>query len=146
MTGGTYGEGTAISSNADRFSESATYDKNGNIVTLQRRGQTGTSAYAQLDNLTYTYNGNQVTKIEDAATAVALSGNTAFTNGTSTSNEYTYDANGNITKDLNKGISNIRYNLLNLPEEVTFTTATPSSSFTVLKGRNSGQYTQYPVQ
>ncbi len=121
MTGGTYGEGTAISSNADRFSESATYDKNGNIVTLQRRGQTGTSAYAQLDNLTYTYNGNQVTKIEDAATAVALSGNTAFTNGTSTSNEYTYDANGNITKDSNKGISNIRYNLLNLPEEVTFT-------------------------
>ena len=34
---------------------------------------------------------------------------------------YTYDANGNITKDSNKGISNIKYNLLNLPEEVAFT-------------------------
>ena len=122
MTGGTYGEGTAISSNANRFNESATYDKNGNIVTLQRRGQTSTSAYAQLDNLTYTYNGNQVTKIEDAVSATALSGNTAFTNVnvSGASDEYTYDANGNITKDSNKGISNIHYNLLNLPEAVTF--------------------------
>ena len=34
---------------------------------------------------------------------------------------YTYDANGNITKDSNKGISNIKYNLLNLLEEVAFT-------------------------
>ncbi len=134
MTGGTYGEGTAISSNADRFSESATYDKNGNILSLQRKGQTSSSAYAQLDNLTYTYNGNQVTKIEDAATAVALSGNTAFTNGTSTSNEYTYDANGNITKDLNKGISNIRYNLLNLPEEVTFTNGNSTKFFYSAEG------------
>ena len=31
-----------------------------------------------------------------------------------------YDANGNMTRDLNKGISNISYNLLNLPGEITF--------------------------
>ena len=31
-----------------------------------------------------------------------------------------YDANGNMTRDLNKGISNITYNLLNLPGEITF--------------------------
>lgn len=31
---------------------------------------------------------------------------------------YTYDANGNMTRDLNKGISNITYNLLNLPGEI----------------------------
>lgn len=36
------------------------------------------------------------------------------------STAYTYDANGNITRDLNKGISNITYNLLNLPGEITF--------------------------
>ncbi len=34
--------------------------------------------------------------------------------------EYTYDKNGNLTKDLNKDISKIGYNLLNLPDEVTF--------------------------
>lgn len=29
--------------------------------------------------------------------------------------EYYYDANGNLTKDVNKGIINITYNELNLP-------------------------------
>ena len=133
MTGGTYGEGTAISTNPDRFSETATYDKNGNILSLQRRGQTG-SSYGQLDNLSYTYNGNQITKIEDAVSMAAYSGNTAFTNGSSTSSEYTYDANGNITKDLNKGISNIRYNLLNLPEEVTFSNGNSTKFFYSAEG------------
>ena len=33
--------------------------------------------------------------------------------------EYLWDANGNMTKDLNKGISNITYNVLNLPERIT---------------------------
>ncbi len=43
-----------------------------------------------------------------------------FINGASTSNEYVYDQNGNLTKDLNKNISNIQYNSLNLPQVVTF--------------------------
>jgi len=48
-------------------------------------------------------------------------GNTAgFSNGASTSNEYTYDHNGNLTKDSNKNISSITYNCLNLPSKVTF--------------------------
>ncbi|MFL0108832.1 RHS repeat domain-containing protein [Tenacibaculum maritimum] len=34
-------------------------------------------------------------------------------------NDYTYDVNGNMTKDLNKGITNISYNHLNLPTRVT---------------------------
>ena len=35
--------------------------------------------------------------------------------------ECTYDANGNLTRDLDRGITHIRYNRLNLPEWVTFT-------------------------
>ena len=34
-----------------------------------------------------------------------------FVNGATQSNEYTYDKNGNLTKDLNKNISSISYNL-----------------------------------
>ena len=34
--------------------------------------------------------------------------------------EYRYDANGNQTADLNKGIAWIRYNLLNFPEKIQF--------------------------
>ncbi|MFL0087640.1 hypothetical protein V2550_03100 [Tenacibaculum maritimum] len=33
--------------------------------------------------------------------------------------DYTYDVNGNMIKDLNKGITNISYNHLNLPTRVT---------------------------
>ena len=35
-------------------------------------------------------------------------------------NEYAYDKNGNLNKDLNKNIRSIQYNCLNLPSKVTF--------------------------
>ncbi|MET3878875.1 hypothetical protein [Chitinophaga sp. OAE865] len=35
--------------------------------------------------------------------------------------DYTYDANGNLTKDSNKNITAITYNHLNLPESITIT-------------------------
>jgi RHS repeat-associated protein len=35
--------------------------------------------------------------------------------------DYTYDKNGNLTADANKGISTIEYNYLNLPQVITFT-------------------------
>jgi RHS repeat-associated protein len=34
--------------------------------------------------------------------------------------EYTYDANGNMTSDYNKGITEIKYNSLNLPQAIQF--------------------------
>ncbi|EIY77482.1 hypothetical protein HMPREF1072_01410, partial [Bacteroides uniformis CL03T00C23] len=43
-----------------------------------------------------------------------------FKDGVKQANEYNYDSNGNLTKDLNKGITNISYNCLNLPSVVTF--------------------------
>ena len=46
--------------------------------------------------------------------------NTAFVNGASAAGEYAYDVNGNLTKDLNKGITDIQYNVLNLPSTVSF--------------------------
>jgi len=42
-----------------------------------------------------------------------------FVDGADSSNEYSYDANGNMTSDLNKGITDIEYNYLNLPTKVT---------------------------
>lgn len=43
------------------------YDKNGNIKALQRYGG------GLIDNLTYTYNGNQVTRVDDATGTVTFS-------------------------------------------------------------------------
>ena len=99
----------AIHGTGDYTEKVMSYDKNGNILGLQRYGG------SLIDNLTYSYDGNQLTQVEDAT------GNSAgFSNGASTTNEYTYDYNGNLTKDSNKGISNISWNSLNLPNVVTF--------------------------
>ena len=118
----TYGEGTSLSSNTNLFTEKVTgYDKNGNILALQRYGQTGTSSYGLIDNLTFTLNGNQLNRVDDAVTGSAYNGGFEFKDAVKQANEYAYDANGNLTKDLNKGISNIQYNSLNLPSKVTFT-------------------------
>ena len=117
----TYGETAGINTNTNRFSENVTaYDKNGNIKTLQRYGQTAASGYGLIDNLTFTLGGNLLNRVDDAAAASAYGGGFEFKDGVKQANEYTYDSNGNLTKDLNKGISTITYNVLNLPNMVTF--------------------------
>lgn len=92
------------------------YDKMGNIQKLGRYSQ-GT----RIDSLTYSYynSANQLQKVEDLATT------TGFNNGSTATNEYVYDPNGNLLTDLNSGItSNISYNYLNLPEQIVKTGTT----------------------
>lgn len=54
-------------------------------------------------------------EVEDAA-----QNEKGFKNGATHGNEYQYDANGSMVKDLNKGIDTIAYNHLNLPSLITF--------------------------
>ena len=111
----------SVSSNANRFTEKVTgYDLNGNITGLQRYGQTGASTYGLIDNLTYTLSGNQVTRVDDAVSSSAYNNGFEFKDAVKQTNEYAYDKNGNLTKDLNRNITSIQYNCLNLPSKVTF--------------------------
>jgi RHS repeat-associated protein len=95
------------------------YDLNGNIMKLTRYGKKDDTIdpYGLMDNLNYTYTGNQLTRVDDA-----IAWNTAeegFKEATqSTESDYGYDANGNLIKDLNKGILSMEYNHLNLPAKV----------------------------
>ena len=68
-----------------------------------------------MDNLRYTYDGNKLTSVTDYYQGIAF----GFKDGTNTGDDYTYDANGNMTKDENKEIEHIEYNHLNLPTRVT---------------------------
>jgi RHS repeat-associated protein len=99
-----------------------TYDRMGNFLTLKRKGRQDGGTYGWIDNLTFTLNGNQITKIDDSVSDPTYSGVFNFMDGASQANEYTYDKNGNLTKDLNKNISSIQYNLLNLPSSITYST------------------------
>lgn len=116
-----YGEGELLSANRNRFDEQVTgYDKNGNILGLLRYGQTGPDSYGLTDNLNLTYEGNQLKSVYDNATHSAYGTGMEFVDGAQEPVEYAYDANGNLTKDLNKKIIDIQYNCLNLPCRVEF--------------------------
>ncbi|WP_073350397.1 RHS repeat domain-containing protein [Bacteroides faecichinchillae] len=116
-----YGEDARLAANTDRFNEQVTgYDKMGNILGLKRYGQTAAGSYGMIDHLTLTYNGNRLQAVRDACTNSVYGNGTEFKDNSNQTVEYTYDKNGNLIKDLNKNISSIGYNLLNLPDEVTF--------------------------
>jgi len=102
----------------DRSMPAITYDKQGNITTLQRYGNITASTYGLIDDLTMSYNGNQMKKITDSGANVSLSSSMDFKDYVNADIEYEYNANGSMTKDLNKGVSDIQYNLLNLPRQV----------------------------
>ena len=96
---------------------SVSYDKVGNILTLNRKGHTNSAAttFGNMDMLAYTYNGgNKLRKVTDTA-----NDDFGFKDGTNTNDDFEYDANGNMIIDRNKGISAITYNHLNLPKTVS---------------------------
>ena len=56
----------------------------------------------------------------DKATSSAFNNGFEFKDGANVTIEYEYDKNGNLTKDLNKKITDIQYNYLNLPSRIQF--------------------------
>ena len=110
-------------SNVDAQVSFATYyDANCNITAISRGGMAteANGTRIDIDDLVLSYSGNQLTRITDSGEDSGEYGVMEFVDRSNAANEYAYDANGNMTRDLNKGISNITYNLLNLPGEITF--------------------------
>ena len=86
-----------------KFAErNLSYDRNGNILTLKRYGETTT---APQDDLAYTYNGNKLTQLNNSGPVTG-------------SFSYTYDNNGNTLNDSRRGLS-FTWNHLNLPASIT---------------------------
>jgi RHS repeat-associated protein len=96
-----------------------TYDGNGNILTMNQNGFKVGNPAGAIDQLSYAYNtsSNQLSQVTDAAndTASTLGD---FHYKTKGSYDYTYDGNGNLKIDNNKGIDSIGYNYLNLPQYI----------------------------
>ncbi len=93
--------------------ESLSYDPNGNISNLYRTSvmEYGSNTATVIDNLNYTYSGNQAITIQDN------SGNSTGYEGTA-GNPIEYDVNGNMKNMIDKSIAGIGYNYLNLPNSV----------------------------
>jgi RHS repeat-associated protein len=115
-----------LADNKNYFGENLDYDKNGNIMHLQRKFMAGTKSnpYADdMDNLGYFYkdSSNQLMKVTDKTNNPQ--GFKDDSDGyNDNEDDYAYDDNGNLTKDQNKNITEITYNHLNLPKKITFAT------------------------
>ena len=117
----TYAEGAGMSQNKNRYSENIlSYSPNGSIERLQRYGKKNNGTFGLIDDLTYAYNGNQIKSISDKAGSLLYDGSFDFKDGADADVEYFYDANGALVKDLNKGISNIEYDVLGNLKCITF--------------------------
>ncbi|WP_294243954.1 DUF6443 domain-containing protein [uncultured Chryseobacterium sp.] len=102
---------------AREYYEKVSYDLNGNIMTLKRSAEAqGTSAFS-IDELMYVYENsnksNRLLSVTDSSTDYRGYPDTS-------GNTIPYDDNGNMLSQKDKGILNITYNFLNLPDHLTF--------------------------
>ena len=117
----TYSEGAGMSQNKNRYSEKIlSFSPNGSIECLQRYGKKNNGTFGLIDDLMYSYNGNQIKAISDKAGSLLYDGSFDFKDGANADVVCFYDANGALVKDLNKGISNIEYDVLGNLKCITF--------------------------
>jgi len=93
-----------------------TYDKNGNILTLNRYGH-HSGGTILFDQLSYQYNGNRLMRVVDANPNSFLSGE--FCNTAAPNLQNNFDANGNLTFDVDRNML-LQYNDDNLPTNISF--------------------------
>ncbi|HWK02410.1 MAG TPA: DUF6443 domain-containing protein [Puia sp.] len=99
--------------------DSLAYDANGNILKMNQNGFKVGSPSSPIDLLTYSYygNSNKLLGVGDAANDSLSKLGDFHYKGNKKDTAYTYDGNGNLVVDKNKGMT-ISYNYLNLPYRV----------------------------
>ena len=101
------------------FSEQYTYDDAGNVSSLKRFCNN-----RMVDNLSYSYGneGNRLLSITDNGQDADKYEVIEYHNGSvQADTTMRYDYNGNLIYDADRGISVVRYNILNLPDTIQFT-------------------------
>ena len=104
----------------DAYSTNYGYDKNGNINSIMRQAWSIDDEPAPLDEMTLYYTGNQLQSAQSYADPDLFVDYYPY-EMLQTSSPFAYDSNGNTIKDLHKNISQIEYNILNLPRRITYT-------------------------
>ena len=118
-----------VASGTVSYSTAYTYGPDSRPLTVTRQGvrsfikslnSTTVPVFGEVDNLTFTYSGSRLIKVSDTVGSLIYAGASDFDDGADTATEYTYDEDGRMISDANKGITSIKYNALGLPAEVTF--------------------------
>ena len=101
------------------YDTSYSYDSMGNLLSIQRNGvNTDTGENGLRDDVVLEYDGNQLKSVSNSGYKDSSYDMQVSTGIESYGNDLVYDANGNVVKDKSKGIVSIKYNVLNLPEEI----------------------------
>jgi RHS repeat-associated protein len=124
-TGGTFNKNAGVDFSfkmGDGADPTTAYDQNGNILRMQQWAFKITGS-SQIDDLAYTYqaNSNKLAKVTDALSNPQTKLGDFKDGSNGSSDDYSYDLNGNLTLDHNKAISSTAYNHLNQPALVTIT-------------------------
>ena len=124
----------------DNFKTDYTYDANGNILTLLRNAYNIQSAGNEMDNMAYTYvnNTNRLDFVNDISTA--NDGQFNDIRGGQTTGNYTYDAIGNLTGDVQEEIVEIEWTVSGKIDRITRST---SSAYPDLKFGYDGLGNRY---
>ncbi len=110
---------------AHSHAEKVTYDANGNITTLKRRGMYAPAYYTLIDDLTYRYDGNRLIGITDSVPYISYENAFGFRSGGAEGESYGYNSDGAMTRDPYKGVS-VSYSRRGTPKRAKF----DSGSFT----------------
>jgi|GEM_PF-1177866 len=103
---------------AGRYDEQVTYNSNGSITSLLRKGMRNDGTFGAIDDLSIEYDGNRLLKVTDDAEALNYNGALDFNDGDYADREYQYDSNGALTKDSNRGITSITYDYGHHPQKI----------------------------
>ena len=106
----------------NRFSvDNLSYDFNGNLKSIRRRGQLPSGDYGIIDDLSFTYDrasgrNDRLLRVAESADAA-----TGYLDLDDNNLPVTYDELGNVLRQPNKGIQRIDYNIFNLPRKIHHT-------------------------
>lgn len=106
----------------EKYGTAYEYSLGGNATYVHREGLVGNGEYDNLDELSLQYDGGRLTRVIDLGADSNMSGSFQFRSDNWQTEPYSYDSNGNMTKDLYKDITRIDYNILDLPERITYST------------------------
>lgn len=111
-----YGEND-FSYSIGNYNERISYDRNGNITNLVRNGMMQDGRFGIIDNLSMTYDGNQLKTVEEKASPILYANSLDVKDG---SVDIQYNSNGSLIVDGTRGITHITYDDNNNPIWIQF--------------------------
>ena len=86
---------------------------------LASRGKMQNGSYGVIDNLSITYNGNQLSSVTESAAELMYNGSLDYKGAKGS--QYKYNENGSLVSDKSRGIAFISYDMNNNPQQIYFT-------------------------